>query len=81
MSFLQTQLSRTLVRTAATRAHATVRVGAIRSTHSAANSPLNAHTQPKTGVQPSYGPVGVAAALKHQPTGASVPSLVLTRSR
>jgi len=31
---------------------------------SSAESPLNVDNQPKTGVQPSYGPIGVTAALK-----------------
>ncbi|KIP06008.1 hypothetical protein PHLGIDRAFT_128540 [Phlebiopsis gigantea 11061_1 CR5-6] len=37
--------------------------------HGAAASPPNTDNQPKTGVQPSYGPIGVAAALKHTANG------------
>ncbi|KAF7789574.1 hypothetical protein EIP86_000520 [Pleurotus ostreatoroseus] len=47
-------------------------LGALRNHHcppdqgSAADTPLNADVQPsKTGTQPSYGPIGVTAALKH----------------
>lgn len=38
-----------------------------RSAPSAQDSPLNVDNQPKTGTQPSYGPLGVTAALKHAP--------------
>ncbi|KAI0075292.1 sorbose reductase sou1 [Panus rudis PR-1116 ss-1] len=43
---------------------------AIRHHHCGAEgSPLNVNNQPKTGVQPSYGPIGVTAALKADPNG------------
>ncbi|KAI0792908.1 sorbose reductase sou1 [Abortiporus biennis] len=37
------------------------------SSNGTKGSPLNVDNQPKTGVQPSYGPLGVAAALKSSP--------------
>ncbi|KAL4251677.1 short-chain dehydrogenases/reductases (SDR) family protein [Abortiporus biennis] len=38
-----------------------------RASSTSSKSPLNADNQPKTGVQPSYGPLGVTAALKASP--------------
>lgn len=53
-------------------------LGALRMHHcppgqdQAADTPLNADAQPNaTGVQPSYGPIGVTAALKHHADGTS----------
>ena len=43
-------------------------------------SPLNVDSQPKTGVQPSYGPVGVTAALKHT-ANSRISILIFTTTR
>lgn len=40
-------------------------------------SPLDPDNQSKTGEQPAYGPIGVAAALHHSPNGESSPGTVL----
>ncbi|KAI0345829.1 NAD(P)-binding protein [Trametopsis cervina] len=49
------------------------------ATGSAKESPLNTHSQPKTAVQPSYGPVGVAAALQASPNDPPPTPTLLTR--
>lgn len=79
MSLLRTHLSRA-TRTvshgyglASVQRAAAFQVGGLRSHHddAVADSPLNADKQSKTGEQPSYGPIGVTAALKYHHEGTS----------